>query len=69
MPPAQRVYAALILAAIKLTRLVANANRPEGICLPSVTNTTPELCSPRHTKHVTFSYTNPATSYHTPTLI
>ena len=31
MPSVQRANGALILAAIKSTRLVANANRPEGI--------------------------------------
>ena len=36
MPSVQRANGALILAAIKSTRLVANANRPEGIFAFSV---------------------------------
>ena len=58
-PPAQRANVALIPAAIKSTRLVANANRPEGISAFPV--------SPYHTtktiKPATFSYTKPATVF------
>ena len=49
-PPTQRANVALISAAIKSTRLVANANRPEGTPAfpvsphhPSKTNQTPIL--------------------------
>ena len=52
-PPAQRANVALIPAAIKPTRLVANINQPEGISAFPV--------SPYHTtkstKPATFSYT------------
>ena len=48
----------------KSTCRAANANRSEGICIFSVTNTTPELCSPRQTNHDSSSCINPATSYH-----
>ena len=58
-PPAQRANVALIPAAIKSTRLVANANRPSGISAFPV--------SPYHTtkttKPATFSYTKPATVF------
>ena len=58
-PPAQRANVALIPTAIKSTRLVANANRPEDIsAFPA---------SPYHTikttKPATFSYTKPATVF------
>ena len=56
MPSVQRADGALILAAIKSTRLVANANRPEGIFafpVSSYYHTTENHISPPR------CYTNP----------
>ena len=48
MPSAQRANGALIPAAIKSTRLVANANRPEGISAFPVSSTTPPTTQTLH---------------------
>ena len=60
MPSAQRAIGALILTAIKSTRLVANANRPEGISAFSVSPILPHYQPP---KPSTTRYTNPVTPY------
>ena len=56
MPSAQRAKGALIPAAIKSTRLVANADRPEGISAFPVSPILPHHQPP---KPSTTRYTNP----------
>ena len=60
-PSVQRANAALILAAIKSTRLVANANR-RHLCLPSVT--LPHHQDPHKLFYITLYQYHPSYAHH-----